>query len=78
VIDVSRFKRGAACPRCVGRRVYVVDEDANLWCCIPSGVPVPWRREQVLEHDAGESDDDSTAFAAAQRRSVEFTSRNHR
>lgn len=78
VIDVSRFKLGEACPRCIGRRVYVVDDDANLWCCIPNDVPIPWLREQVLEHEAAEADDNSTAFAAAQRRSVALNPRTTR
>lgn len=70
MIDVSRFKLGDACPRCIGRRVYVVDEERNLWCCVPNAIPKPWLREQVLEHEAAEADDDSIAFAAAQRRSA--------
>lgn len=54
MLDVSRFKLGDPCPRCAGRRVYAVDQDKNLWLCIANAMPVPWRRDQVTEHDATE------------------------
>jgi hypothetical protein len=54
IIDVSKFHLGDRCPRCLGRRVYVVDQDRNLWCCVPNAVPKPWRSDQVIEHDAAE------------------------
>jgi hypothetical protein len=54
MIDVSRFKLGDACPRCSGHRVYAVDQDKNLWLCIANAMPVPWRKDQLQEHDATE------------------------
>ncbi len=54
VLDVSRFRVGDRCPRHVDRRVYAVDETRNLWCCVPSAMPIPWRHDQVIEHDAAE------------------------
>jgi len=52
MLDVSKLHAGQRCPRCVDRRVYAVDQDKNLWLCIASAMPVPWRRDQVTEHDA--------------------------
>jgi hypothetical protein len=52
--DVSRMPIGSACPRCVARRIYAVDENKNLWLCIANAMPVPWRHDQVTEHDAAE------------------------
>lgn len=50
--DVSRFRVGDPCPRCDNRRVLAVDVARDLWMCCPSAMPVPWRRDQVTEHDA--------------------------
>lgn len=58
VIDVSKFRCGEACPRHWNRRIYAVDQDKNLWLCVPSAMPVPWRRDQVIEHDAAEYNQD--------------------
>jgi len=58
VIDVSRFRLGDACPRCAGRRVYAVEQDKNLWLCVANAIPKPWRRDQVIEHDAAEFNQD--------------------
>jgi hypothetical protein len=54
MIDVARLRLADTCPRCIDRRVYAVDEDRNLWLCIANAMPVPWRRDQVREHDAAE------------------------
>lgn len=54
MLDVSRMRLGSACPRCTGRRVYALDENKNLWLCIANAMPVPWRHDQVKEHDAAE------------------------
>lgn len=53
-IDVSRFTLGDPCPRCTGRRVYAVEQDKNLWLCVPNAMPVPWQHDQIQEHDAAE------------------------
>lgn len=63
MIDVSRFRIGDACPRCVDRRVYAVEQDRDLWLCIANAMPIPWRRDQVTEHDA--RDETSTPSEAA-------------
>jgi len=52
VIDVSRLYLNDRCPGCSERRVYAVDLDRNLWLCVPNAMPIPWRRDQVREHDA--------------------------
>ena len=54
VLDVSRMRLNEPCRRCAGRRVYAVDENKNLWLCIANAMPVPWRRDQLIEHDAAE------------------------
>lgn len=54
MLDVSRMPLNSACPRCTGRRVYALDENKNLWLCIANAMPVPWRHDQVKEHDAAE------------------------
>jgi hypothetical protein len=52
MIDVSKLKPTDRCPQCVNRRIYAVDEDRNLWLCIANAMPVPWRRDQLITHDA--------------------------
>lgn len=52
MIDVSRFRTGDRCPRCINRRVYQIDEDRNMWLCIDNARPVPSKRDQLTTHDA--------------------------
>ncbi len=54
IVDVAKFHTGDRCPRCLERRVYAVDLERNLWCCVANAIPKPWRKDQVLEHDAAE------------------------
>jgi hypothetical protein len=54
MIDVSRFTVGERCPRCVGRRVYAVNVDKDLWLCVPNAMPFAWHRDQTIEHEVEE------------------------
>ena len=56
MIDVSRLR--GACPRCIGRRVWRISEPTNEWSCIPNGMPFPYERGHVIDHDATSSCDD--------------------
>ena len=54
MIDVAKFHVADRCPRCIDRRVLAVDLDRNLWLCAPNAMPIPWRHDHVIEHDAAE------------------------
>lgn len=60
MIDVAKFRVSDRCPRCDNRRVLAVDLDRNLWLCAPSAMPIPWRHDQVLEHEAAEEPNEFT------------------
>ena len=46
------------CPRCINRRVAIVDRDHGFWRCIPSAMPIA-APGSAKEHDALAESDDS-------------------
>lgn len=62
MIDVSRFRMGDPCPRCLGRRVYALDVNTDEWACIPNAEPFPVLRP-IIHSATASCDNPEGAFA---------------